>query len=176
MGLNDSMRRWMNDRRTQDEYIDGTPRSKIRDLAAVLPHIGPDERQSRLEHLRGYINYYYLGHQREAVPMYIGRAFNRMDREATRLSAVDQARAVLQKYGGPPTRLTLEESLERSATQRSKEFAQMKAGPAVQREMSWTDLHPKQEAAQVQNVEQAHGQKQEQKQKRSQGQGMEISA
>jgi hypothetical protein len=38
---------------------------------------------------------------------------------------VDQARHILQKYGGPPTKETGAESLERSAPQREKEVAKV---------------------------------------------------
>jgi hypothetical protein len=164
MGMLDSARRKMRDLTTTDENISGTPKEKIRELSAALSDLTPQERQRNLEHIKAYTDYYYVGHQREKVPAEIQQAVNSLHKESNRLAVVDQAREVLQKHGGPPTRETLIDSLERSGHQ------------LAHREMSWKDLHPQQEKAQSQKQENSREHKQEQKQSRSRGPGMEISA
>jgi hypothetical protein len=176
MGMLDSARRKMRDLTTTDENISGTPKEKIRELSAALSDLTPQERQRNLEHVKAYTDYYYVGHQRERVPTEIQQAVNSLHKESNRLAVVDQARDVLQKHGGPPTRETLIDSLERSGHQRERESAQYRVEPLVHREMSWKDLHPQQEKAQGQKQENSREHKQEQKQSRSRGQGMEISA
>jgi hypothetical protein len=176
MGMLDNARRWMNDRTTSDENIQGTPKEKIRELSEALPRLTAEERSRSLEHVKAYTDYYYAGHQREQVPPEIRQQVNAIHKEANRLAVVDQAREVLQKYGGPPTRETLVNSLERSSHQRERESTQYRVEPLIHREMTWKDLHPQQEKSQAQTQGQSQEQKQEKKQSRSRGQGMEISA
>ena len=61
MAFLDQARRYLKDRMTQDENIDGKPRDKIRDLSAALHHLSPTERKLNLEHVTAYVDYYYQG-------------------------------------------------------------------------------------------------------------------
>src|SRR4051794_33155582 len=121
MPVIDNARRWLRDRTTTDENINGRPQDKIRALYDALVHLTPEERNRNLEHIKAYSDYYFQGHQREQVPAEIKQSYIALSKEASRLNTVDQAREVLFKYGGPPTRETIENSLERSVQQREKQ-------------------------------------------------------
>jgi uncharacterized protein YdiU (UPF0061 family) len=121
MALVEEARRWVKDQFVQDENVNGRPQGKIRELSDALVHLTPAERKRNVEHLKAYVDYYYQGHHNEAVPAEIRQQLGRLDRQVERLNTVDQARQILQKYGGPPTKETVAESLERSARQREKE-------------------------------------------------------
>jgi hypothetical protein len=177
MGMFDEARRKAKDWTTSDENIQGSPKTKVRDLAAALPQLTPQERQRNIEHVKAYLDYYYVAHQGEKkIPVEVHKEFSKMVEQSNRLTAVENARVVLQQYGGAPTRDTLHESLERSAHQRAKEFSQYRIEPLTSREMSWKDLHPQQEKFQGQKQGQSQEQKQARTNKRSNGQGREISA
>ena len=64
---------------------------------------------------------YYQGRHDIDVPKEIRDSLQQLDKRAERLSVVDAARDVVIKYGGPPSRATIAESLERSAQERTKE-------------------------------------------------------
>ena len=121
MALVDHARRWVKDRMTQDENINGKPRDKIRNLSDAVHHMTPTERKRNLEHVNAYVEYYYQGHHKEAVPHEVRNELRSLNRQVERLNTVDQAREVLQKYGGPPTKETVADSLERSVRERAKE-------------------------------------------------------
>ena len=177
MGMLDNARRWMKDRTTSDENIQGTPKDKIRELQTVLGQMTPPERERNIQHVKAYLDYYYIVHQGEKkLPLDQQRDFRHLVEQSNRLSAVELARMVLQQHGGAPTRETIEQSLERPAQQRDKEFSQYRMEPLTSREMSWKDLHPQQEKAKGQKQENSQEQKQARTNKRSNGQGMEVSA
>ena len=119
MAVLDDARRWVKDRFVTDEHITTTPKAALRQLETALPDLSPGERQRNIEHVRHYTDSYYLGRHREAVPREVLATFSELTREATRLNAVDRARELVASYGGPPTRQTLADSLERSARERA---------------------------------------------------------
>lgn len=158
MGMLDDARRKMKDWTTSDENIQGSPKTKIKELSEALSQLTPQERQRNIEHIKAYLDYYYVAHQGEKkIPVEVHKEFSKMVEQSNRLTAVENARMVLQQYGGPPTRETIENSLERSANQRAREFSQYRVEPLTSREMSWRDLQPqqdrKQEQAQTQTQE-----------------------
>jgi len=55
------------------------------------------------------------------VPPEVRHELRSLHRQVEKLNTVDQAREVLQKYGGPPTKETVADSLERSVRERTKE-------------------------------------------------------
>ena len=168
MGMLDDARRKMKDWTTTDENIQGSPKTKIQDLSAALAQLTPQERQRNIEHVKAYLDYYYVTHQGEKkIPVEVHKEFSKMVEQSNRLTAVENARIVLQQYGGAPTRDTLHESLERSANQRAKEFSQYRIEPITSREMSWRDLQPQQDRKQEQG--------QAQTQERTQTRAVEIS-
>jgi hypothetical protein len=176
MGMLDDARRKVKDWTTSDENIQGAPKAKIRELSSALGPMTPQERERNIQHVKAYLDYYYIVHQGEKkIPAEIQKDFRQMVEQSNRLTAVENARVVLQQYGGAPTRETLNESLERSAHQRAKEFSQYRIEPLTTREMFWKDLHPQQEKSQAQKQGQSQEQKQARTNKRSNGQGMEIS-
>ncbi|HEX4772241.1 MAG TPA: hypothetical protein VH351_15500 [Bryobacteraceae bacterium] len=119
MAVLDDARRWIKDQFVTDEHVTMTPKAALRQLETALVDLSPGERQRNIEHLRHYADSYYLGRHRETVPREVLAAFSELTREATRLNAVDRARELVASYGGPPTRQTLADSLERSARQRA---------------------------------------------------------
>lgn len=117
MPIFDDVRRWVKDRfGSHDENINGTPHHWMRKAQEAFPEYSQAERQRNLEHLRAYATYYYKDH----VPAEIRQELTTMEHTAERLNAVDQARVVLEKYGGPPSRETIAESLERSMKERER--------------------------------------------------------
>ena len=164
MGMLDDARRKVKDWTTSDENIQGSPKAKIKDLSEALPQLTPQERQRNIEHVKAYLDYYYVAHQGEKkIPLEVHKEFSKMVEQSNRLTAVENARVVLQQYGGAPSRETIENSLERSAHQRAKEFSQYRVEPITSREMSWRDLQPQQDRKQ----EQAQTQTQERTQTRT---------
>src|SRR4051794_17325978 len=114
MGMLDNARRKVKDWTTPDENIQGTPKEKVRELSAVLGQLTPQERERSVQHVKAYLDYYFVTHQGEKrVPAEMQKDFRQLVEQSNRLTAVDNARVVLQQYGGPPTRDTLNESLER---------------------------------------------------------------
>src|SRR4051794_23239301 len=125
MGMLDDARRKMKDWTTLDEDIQGSPKTKIKEFSAALSQLTPQERQRNVEHVKAYLDYYYVAHQGEKkIPAEVHKEFSKIVEQLNRLTAVENARVVLLQYGGPPTRETIENSLERSASQRAKEFYQ----------------------------------------------------
>ena len=133
MAISDSLRRWWRDVRTRDENIQGTPEQQIRDLEKVFTKLTPDQQQREIDWRRKYANYYYLIHQGERTPQHIHQSFGRLTRAMQEQQLREDARRALHYYGGPPTRETLAESLERSQQEREREMGKY-AAPAVQRE------------------------------------------
>jgi hypothetical protein len=129
----DKLRRWWRDVRTQDENIKGTPERQIRDLERVFTSLTPDQQQREIDWRRKYANYYYLIHQGERTPQQIHQAFGRLTRAMQDQQLREDARRALHYYGGPPTRETLAESLERSQQEREREMGKY-AAPTAQRE------------------------------------------
>ena len=119
MAVLDDVRRWIKDRFVTDEHVTMAPKAALRQLETALADLSPGERQRNIEHLRYYSDSYYLGRHREAVPREVLVTFSQLTREATRLNTVDRAREFVASYGGPPTRQTVADSLERSARERA---------------------------------------------------------
>jgi hypothetical protein len=156
MALRDNARRWLRDQFTNDPNIDGTPQEKINELSKSLPHLTPELRKERLEHVQGYTNYYYGVHQGEKqVPDAISKQVKELGDEVKRLAVMDEARAILHKYGGPPTRQTIEDSLRRSAEQREKVYAEQFGQRANVSGFLKHDVAPKPQPEKVTAIERA---------------------
>jgi hypothetical protein len=122
MSFIDDTRRWLKDRLSaQDEYIDGTPREKIQTLKDALPGMSAAERVRNLEHVRAYTTNYHLSRHNEAVPRETVQELYQIQRTAEKLSAVDHARSVMDRYGGPPSLQTINDALERSQKERESQ-------------------------------------------------------
>lgn len=121
MPLLDDARRWMKDRLTTDEMIHGTPKQHMAMLEDHLVNLTPAERLKEIDRLKAYTTYYYQGHHNESTPADFRQQMRTMDQRVERLNAVDAARETLQKYGGPPSRETIAESLDRSFREREKQ-------------------------------------------------------
>jgi hypothetical protein len=119
MALLDDARRWIKDRFVTDEHITMTPKAAIRQLETALPELSAGERQRNIDHLKYYSQSYYQGRHQEPVPAEVNATFAQLEREAARLNLVDRAREVVANYGGPPTRQTIADALERSARERA---------------------------------------------------------
>lgn len=132
MPLLDDVRRWTKDRFTSDEFIDGTPKEKLREAERALTQLSQAERLRTMEHIRAYATYYYEGHHRENIPADVRHELERLEKQAQRMNNVDQAREVLHRYGGAPTIHTIAESLERS--QKEREATRIAIRPESQRE------------------------------------------
>lgn len=115
----DNARRWMKDQLAKpDELIQGTPQQKIRETYETLQGLTPDERTRAVEHVQAYATYYHQGRHNEFVPADTAREIFEMQRYSDRLTRVDQARTILERYGGAPSHRTLTEALERSQKER----------------------------------------------------------
>jgi hypothetical protein len=82
MGLLDAARRKLNDWTTSDENVDGIPKDKIRDLRSALGQMTKEERERNVQHVKAYIDYYYVTHQGERNPKGLsqdGRAIQSSD-------------------------------------------------------------------------------------------------
>lgn len=133
MPLFDDVRRWVKDRFTQDDLIDGSPKEKLREAERVLAQLSPAERTRTLEHAQAYATYYYEGHHRERVPPEVQRELTKVEKQVERMNAVDAARETLHRYGGAPTMHTIYESLDRSEKERESQRIAVKQ-PEAQRE------------------------------------------
>src|SRR5690349_14087355 len=101
MGMLDDARRKMRDWATSDENIQGSPKTKIKELSAALGNLTPQERERNVQHVKAYLDYYYITHQGEKkIPLEIQKDFRQMVEQSNRLTAVENARLVLQQYGG----------------------------------------------------------------------------
>jgi hypothetical protein len=131
MGMLDDARRWVTDRLSHDEYINGTPKEHMRTVDESLSQLSPNERLRNVAHVRAYSEYYYQGRHRESVPAEVRQQFAEMDRRIERLNAVDAARETLTGYGGPPSRDTVAESIDRSIKERQRESIKQAPTEAV---------------------------------------------
>jgi hypothetical protein len=115
----DNARRWVNDRLAKpDELIEGTPQQKIRETYETLQGLTPAERTRAVEHVQAYATYYHQGRHNEFVPADTAREIFEMQRYSERLTRVDAARGILERYGGAPSQRTLAEALDRSHKER----------------------------------------------------------
>lgn len=119
MAFLDDARRWVRDRFSSDEYINGTAKEHLANALASLPSMSHKERQHSIDHVTAYSEYYYR-HHGEVVPGDMRQQLSAAGKRVEQLNALDSAREVLKQYGGPPSKYTVSESLERSA----KELAQ----------------------------------------------------
>lgn len=141
MPLIDDARRWLKDRLGQDEYIDGTPKQHIARIDEALAHLNTAERLRQLDHIRAYSDYYYQGRHKESVPGDVRQQLRTLENRIERLNAVDQARDILQKMGGPPSRQTIADSLDRSMRQRIDERRSIRQEPDAPRESLGIRMH-----------------------------------
>lgn len=102
------------------------PKESIAAVESDLARLTPTERSKLIEHVKAYANLYYQGRHNVAVPEDVRARVGALERRAVRLNTVDAAREIVAKYGGPPTRQTVIESLERS----QKEWLGKQAKPA----------------------------------------------
>jgi hypothetical protein len=116
----DNARRWVKDQFSKpDELIEGTPQQKIRETHATLQGLTPDERTRAVEHVQAYATYYHQGRHNEFVPPDTAREIYNLQRYSERLTRVDAARGILERYGGAPSHRTLAEALDRSHKERA---------------------------------------------------------
>lgn len=117
----DNARRWVKDQISKpDELIEGTPQQKIREAHDTLQGLTPDERTRAVEHVQAYATYYHQGRHEEFVPPDTARAIYELQRYSERLTRVDAAREILERYGGAPSQRTLAEALDRSHKERER--------------------------------------------------------
>lgn len=127
----DNARRWINDQFSKpDELIEGTPQQKIQETRETLQGLTPTERTRAIEALQSYATYYHQGRHNEFVPPDTAREIYQMRQYSERLGRVDEAKTVLERYGGAPSQRTLAEALERS----QKERESMRVKPAAVQE------------------------------------------
>jgi hypothetical protein len=123
MGFTEEARRWWRDQTTKDPDIreGGRPEVRVKELDQALNQLSAVDRQDQLNWNKAYAEKYYLKHQRaEQVPVELVKSLERLTKEAERLNRVERAEQVLEKYGGPPTRQTLEAAIERSLAARQR--------------------------------------------------------
>lgn len=107
-------KRWIVDRFSQDEDITVHPKKSLAAVETDLARLSPAERNRLIEHVKAYADLYYQGRHNVAVPEDVRARLGALERRAVRLNTVDAASEIVAKYGGPPTRETVIESLERS--------------------------------------------------------------
>lgn len=117
----DTARRWINNQIAKpDELIEGTPQQAIRATHETLKGLTPDERTKAIDALQAYATYYHQGRNNEFVPPETARQIYQERQYAERLGRVDEAKAVLERYGGAPFQRTLTDALERSQKERER--------------------------------------------------------
>src|SRR5664279_2236970 len=121
MPLVDNARRWLRDRFAGDDGITVHPKVGLREVEANLANMTPAERQRNIQHVRAYASLYYQGRHNEFTPDDVVQTINRMDARAQRLDGVDRARQIVNEYGGPPSRQTVMDALDRSHQERLRE-------------------------------------------------------
>src|SRR4051794_18226787 len=145
MGFTEEARRWWRDQTTKDPDIKegGRPEVRVKELDQAFNQLSAVDRQDQLNWNKAYAEKYYLKHQREEqVPVALVKSLERLTKEAERLNRVEHAEQVLEKYGGPPTRQTLEAAIERAPAARQRQ----ESTPAPT--LSYSDpVRPKPEAA-----------------------------
>jgi hypothetical protein len=115
MGRFADTRRWIKDQfYRNDEDIQGSPKPALQFAQRNLLQMSAEERSQTVQHLNSYARLYYNGRHNERIPHEVERGLISIERRADRLNAVDQAREVVKKYGGPPTKETILDSLHRS--------------------------------------------------------------
>ena len=121
MAIADEIKRWTKDRFSQDENITTTPTKALRSVEENFSEFSSTERRRNIEHLKAYADLYYQGRHNTDVPKELRDSLQQLDKRAERLNAVDTAREVVAKFGGPPSPRTVEESLQRSLQERNRE-------------------------------------------------------
>lgn len=121
MPMLDEARRRIRDYFSHDEQITVRPAIAIQEIAANLSSMTAKERSRNVEHIKAYADLYYQGRHNENVPGDVREQLRFLERRTERLNTVDAARAIVEMYGGPPSRETVIESLERSEKERSRD-------------------------------------------------------
>jgi hypothetical protein len=132
MSLLRDANRWLKDRFSHDDGITVTPKVSIRHAEKHLGQMNATERERTLKHLKAYSDLYYQGRHNESVPYEVRSKLQAMERRIERLNTVDQARKIVQQYGGPPTRQTVMDSITRTAKQQVEEYKQKQAAAKQQ--------------------------------------------
>ncbi len=114
MAATDDLKRWFKDQVSRDPDLAETPGTIAAKLAPVMDQLSSEERRNNLAHLRAYSDLYYQGRHNMAVPKEMTDQIRQLEQRAQRLETVDQAREIVQSFGGPPSERTIAESLERS--------------------------------------------------------------
>lgn len=116
-------RRWIKDQFSHDEMITISPKKLLPDIENNLDKLTPKERTRMVQHIQAYSDLYYVGRHKETIPDEVREQLRTLERRTERLNTVDEARRILHQYGGPPTRTTVQDSLDRSYKERAKEFS-----------------------------------------------------
>jgi hypothetical protein len=132
MSLFRDAKRWVKDRFSHDDGITVTPKVSIHHAEKYLGQMNATERERTLKHLQAYSTLYYQGRHNEKVPFEVRTKLQAMERRIERLNTVDQARKIVEQYGGPPTRQTVMDSLTRTAKQQVEEYKQKQAAAKQQ--------------------------------------------
>jgi hypothetical protein len=121
MARADELKRWIKDRLSRDEDITVHPTKALQMVEQALPDLSATERQRNLDHVKAYADLYYQGRHDVEVPNEIRGIIDSLAKRAERLNVVDTAREIVVKLGGPPSRQTIQESLQRSGQARNAE-------------------------------------------------------
>lgn len=136
MPLLDEARRRIRDYFSYDEEISVRPSQALRDIEPNLGNMTATERTRAVEHIKAYSDLYYQGRHNERVPEDVSIRLRNLEHHAERLNTVDAARQIVKAYGGPPTRETVLDALDRSYKERHREqatVARQVEGPAAGR-------------------------------------------
>lgn len=123
MAISDELKRWTKDRFSRDENITVTPAKALKSVDEILSELSSTERRRNIEHLKAYADLYYQGRHNMDLPKDVRDNITQLEKRAERLNVVDIAKDLVTKYGGPPSRQTIAESLERSAQERGRDIS-----------------------------------------------------
>lgn len=119
MGLLADCRRSLSDQFMNEEENTGSPKPHLRKLEANLHTLTPTVRLTEIQFLRSYSEKYYKGFHSEAtVPSEVAQTFRKLDRQAEKLNVLSAADEVIRRHGGPPTKDTIYEAIDRSEKER----------------------------------------------------------
>ena len=113
--IRDAMRR--------DDELRERPEKTLARLNEAVDKLTPADRSSQLEHLRAARDVYFIGRHNMQPPYEFRVALAALEKRVERLNTVERAREVLVRFGGPPTKETIQEALDRSASERMQKLA-----------------------------------------------------
>lgn len=118
----DDARRWLKDHLSHDQYFEAygasTPKKSLHAVEEALLDLTPSERIHQLNAVKDFSTVYYEGRHNEQIPLNVRQELWGLERRVERLNRVEAARERLMELGGPPSRETITEALERSAKER----------------------------------------------------------